>query len=230
MEDFKICSHCQESKLYTEYNKCQATKDGHHSHCRMCQKKVRHEWYLRNHEKEKMKNLLPEVKERMRKCRKQRYEEDIAWRISMLDKNNIRRRGEDAKIKARIQRNNWYSLPHNKIACALRVRLRLATLGKVKPQKTECLLGISFEEFKLYLEKMFDSTMTWENYGNHWHIDHIIPCSFFDLTIPDHQRICFYYKNMQPMLAFDNISKGNKVLIDNISFFIESIKKDIGLL
>ena len=41
--------------------------------------------------------------------------------------------------------------------------------------------------------------------------DHIRPCASFDLTDPEQQRACFHYTNLQPLWAFDNLSKGAKV-------------------
>ena len=52
--------------------------------------------------------------------------------------------------------------------------------------------------------------MSWDNYGIHgWHIDHIRPCASFDLTDPEQQRQCFHYPNLQPLWAFDNLSKND---------------------
>ena len=53
--------------------------------------------------------------------------------------------------------------------------------------------------------------MTWKNQGRFgWHIDHIVPCSKFDLSDPDQQKECFNYKNLQPLWAKENILKSNK--------------------
>ncbi|MEK6881343.1 MAG: hypothetical protein AABY22_17100 [Nanoarchaeota archaeon] len=80
-----------------------------------------------------------------------------------------------------------------------------------KVNRTLELLGCSIEEFRLYLQSLFQPGMTWENYGLHsWHIDHIIPCDKFNLTEEEDQRKCFHYSNMQPLWAIDNIRKGNK--------------------
>ena len=40
------------------------------------------------------------------------------------------------------------------------------------------------------------------------HIDHIRPCSSFNLTKEDEIEKCFHYKNMQPLWAKDNLTKG----------------------
>ena len=56
--------------------------------------------------------------------------------------------------------------------------------------------------------------MTWENYGSGWQVDHIIPCSVFNLESEGHQKKCFHYSNLQPLWAKDNMSKGNKVPVN----------------
>ena len=35
-------------------------------------------------------------------------------------------------------------------------------------------------------------------------------CASFDLTKPEEQKKCFHYINLQPLWAFDNMSKGVK--------------------
>jgi hypothetical protein len=65
------------------------------------------------------------------------------------------------------------------------------------------------EKLFAHLEAQFRDGMSWDNYGRYgWHIDHIIPCSSFDLTDTDQQRKCFHYTNLQPLWAHENLSKG----------------------
>ena len=58
--------------------------------------------------------------------------------------------------------------------------------------------------------------MSWENYGK-WHIDHIIPCSSFDLSIEENKLKCFSWKNLRPCWAIENLEKGNKILKEKIN-------------
>ena len=54
--------------------------------------------------------------------------------------------------------------------------------------------------------------MNWKNQGRYgWHIDHIKPCSKFDLSDPDQQKKCFNYKNLQPLWKMENVLKDDKV-------------------
>ena len=56
--------------------------------------------------------------------------------------------------------------------------------------------------------------MAWENYGlKGWHVDHIIPISFYDLTNEDEVKKACHYSNLQPLWWQDNLEKGNKIRI-----------------
>jgi hypothetical protein len=205
MEDAtKKCHHCHEIKPHSDFNKCRTGMQGLHNHCRACQKEVRREWYLKNRDSE-LKKAEQYSKSPQAKLYRQK-----TWsqRKSVLGpKNNELRRTESARAKARIQRKAWVEIPHNRISTTIRGRIHVALKGAAKNKSTEILLGISFEEFKTYLEAQFQRGMSWSNYGE-WHIDHIIPCAHFDLTDAYQQRLCFHYLNMRPLWAKDNIAKG----------------------
>jgi len=101
----------------------------------------------------------------------------------------------------------------NALARNLRCRIRLALRKNIKSASLLELMGCDIPTFKKHIESKFLPGMTWENRGFYgWHIDHIKPCASFDLSIPEEQRRCFNYKNMQPLWAFDNISKGDKII------------------
>lgn len=121
------------------------------------------------------------------------------------------RKTEKAKTWWREYRKKLKQNPQHRIARALRDRIRDALQNNRKYGKSMDLLGCSIQFYKSYLESKFQYGMSWENYGQHgWHIDHIIPCISFDLTIEENQRKCFNYANTQPLWAEDNFSKGSK--------------------
>ena len=99
--------------------------------------------------------------------------------------------------------------PYFKLMGNLRNRIYCVLKGKIKKStRTLNLLGVeNISEVKLHLEKQFKPWMNWKNHGL-WHIDHIEACAKFDLTCPEQQRICFNYKNLQPLSATDNLRKG----------------------
>jgi hypothetical protein len=81
-----------------------------------------------------------------------------------------------------------------------------------KAAKSIELLGCSIEKARKYIESKFQEGMSWENFGHGgWHLDHVIPCSAFNLRDPKHQRRCFHYTNLRPMWQRDNIRKGASI-------------------
>lgn len=96
-----------------------------------------------------------------------------------------------------------------------RLRSRLCHAVRIqrvkKSSKTYVLTGCSINELCAHLERQFVPGMTWEN-RSEWEIDHIRPCSSFDLTDPEQQKQCFSYLNLQPLWKSENRSKSDKIL------------------
>jgi len=59
------------------------------------------------------------------------------------------------------------------------------------------LLGCSLEFLLEWFKFRFDENMTFENHGPLWHIDHVIPCSLFDLLDTEEIARCFHWTNLQ---------------------------------
>lgn len=74
------------------------------------------------------------------------------------------------------------------------------------------MLGCDWDEARTWIESKWVEGMSWDNHSLHgWHIDHIIPVSNFNLADEEQQKICFNYKNLQPLWALDNLIKSNKI-------------------
>jgi len=98
------------------------------------------------------------------------------------------------------------------VSCRLRGYLRKCLTNGKKTARTEQLLGCSFSEFVTHLEQQFVPPMNWAAFlRGEIHIDHIIPCSRFDLSKPEHQHACFHYSNLRPLWATDNLRKGKRL-------------------
>ena len=150
-------------------------------------KKKLKEWYLKNKEK-----------------RRERYKENSRMNYYKDKKKKMARVMAYQKIKHKTD-INWM------LRKRLRGRLQKALKGIIKSKKTMELLGVPHMDFlKTWIECKFKEGMTWEN-RHLWHIDHIIPCSSFDLTKPEEQAKCFHYTNLQPLWASENLSKGNRI-------------------
>ena len=97
------------------------------------------------------------------------------------------------------------------IGLNLRTRIRQSLKGVAKCDSHNSLLGCTPNELRKHLEAQFRDGMSWDNYGYYgWHIDHIRPCSSFDLSLESEQRKCFHFTNLQPLWANENYAKGAK--------------------
>jgi len=100
--------------------------------------------------------------------------------------------------------------PLYKISSAIRKDLRLALQQKNLPKHRQTfeLLDYTPKQLKEHLEKQFDEKMNWKNYGTQWHIDHCIPLSWAKTKkeIIELNQL----KNIQPLEAKQNMSKGNR--------------------
>jgi len=192
---------------------------------------------INNYKKEYYYKNKLKINERCRKYNKKnklkinqqrkKYRKKNAEKIKAYDKfRNIRDKDKRSKCRMRyyyknkkiiIIKNSKYASKRRKkdlnfkLLINLRRRILLALKGKSKSDNTMNLLGVKNVEFVwAYLEKQFKPGMTRKNHGK-WHIDHIIPCSSFDLTKPEEQAKCFHYTNLQPLWASENLSTGNRI-------------------
>jgi HNH endonuclease. len=118
-------------------------------------------------------------------------------------------RDQNGRAKELDKRKNSVSYRlHNTLSKNLSRSLKTGKGGR----KTFDLLGFNVDQLRSHLEKQFESGMSWENYGE-WHIDHIIPVKAFNFerTEDFDFKQCWALKNLRPLWAVANISKGAKL-------------------
>ena len=193
--DKKVCSCCDVEKPSDEFYSGRRK-------CKVCYLTAKKEFVKNNYEK---------VMEGKRKY----YKENIDK--ILLQKKEYRKRNRPAIREYQKEYNKHY-IPHKlktdetyKIKYKMRklIAYSLWSGGYTKKSRTFEILGISYEEFKVYMERQFEKGMSWDNHGE-WHIDHIIPLATAqcesDVIKLNH------YTNLQPLWAKDNLSKGSKIL------------------
>lgn len=160
-------------------------------------------WYLKDLEKSRQKSRDAQAKwvllnpDSARKCW-----EKFRSNMTAQEKSEYHKR----QYELRTRKANY------RIESRLRVRCRNAILaaGAKKKSKTLELIGCTWQQAREWIELKFTRGMTWENMGL-WHIDHIKPCTSFNLSESRQQQDCFHYTNLQPLWARENLTKGSKV-------------------
>lgn len=224
----KICQKCNQDKPFTQFNKNKSKKDGLDIYCKGCvienSKKYRPERII----------LLPQDPNNKIcvKCSEEKSKTEFTIMTKQSDGLNTYCKScikEDRKNKDWYKnqyseyKKNWENQEQkNNVNYKLRGNFRCRMNHILKVQSTQKnnaslkYLGCSLKEYKQHLEKLFKPDMNWDNYGVIWEVDHIYPCSKFDLTIEENIYKCFNYTNTQPLYKSENRSKKDKIINDII--------------
>jgi hypothetical protein len=179
----KKCMKCGIIKSKFEFHKNKTKKEGLNIWCKSCVKEYDKNNYLTNIEEKK-------------RVRKEYY---------------LKNRKERIKYQYKIKKERLKLDPIFKLIENFRHRVYVIVKNSYKLNNSIELLGCTGNELKNHLESKFTEGMNWENQGK-WHIDHIIPCSSFDMAKLEEQKKCFHYTNLQPLWAIDNIKKSNNII------------------
>ena len=214
----KECKLCKITSSLSNFPLHKKSKDGVENRCKPCKKiydskrykedpeyhiKKATEWGVNNPQRKLEIMVKYQNSDKYRKSWDEYYKNNqdklkkVAreWNSTNKDRINVR------------DKNKYNNDIQFKIRKILRSRLTIALNGNFKSQSTLTLLGQSIDEFKLYLESLFFPEMNWENHGETWEIDHILPCVSFDLTHPEQQKQCFHYTNLQPLFKTTEIAE-----------------------
>lgn len=209
----KTCPLCHRELPIEKFSWVNKAAGIHGPYCKQCLTRKSIEYYQRNRERRlqyhkewaalhaetlRVYKYQYHQKNRNRLCRKA-----TAWYVANKDRARV-----NAAIYMRKRRHSDVGF---KLITNLRRRLRRILLGQVKTGSSIRDLGCSPTELRYYLEQRFLPGMTWENYGQIWYMDHIIPLSFFDLQNETEFKMAVRYQNLQPLWARENIQKGNRL-------------------
>ena len=189
--DKKVCSKCGEEKPIEEFHYIKSSKKYRNS-CKICFNESKRDPKLRLEYERKLELRLKKKEESKKQKendkKKQKNKSSLKWK---------RRWDNDELFRIKVRLRNL-------------VRNSFRRQGYSKNSKTYEILGVEFDEFKLYFESKFTEGMTWDNMGE-WHIDHIIPIS----SAKDENEMVKlnHYTNLQPLWEIDNLMKSNKIIL-----------------
>jgi hypothetical protein len=208
----KTCIKCQKEKDISEYYKSTKNKTGYENICKLCKneynnknsKKLGQEYFNKSAKKWNDKN-----REKISKYNKHKYDTNKDYWLLNNDRKIYFKewRHNNRDKLAKYGRNKYNNDINFKLSCLLRGRLYCALKTNVKTKSAIKLIGCSIEYLKQYFESQFKPEMTWSNHGEIWEIDHIKPCSSFNLADIEQQKQCFHYTNMQSLFKTTEIAE-----------------------
>lgn len=174
--------------------------------CKECEKEYQKSEKGLMKSRDRCKKYYEKNKTKMRSRRKEYYKENAE------ECRKHRREYYKNNKDAEKERRKEYRKNNVQLRIKENISRRLRSLVRECKEKTTLeYLGCDIDFFKNYISTMFVEGMSWDNYGE-WHLDHIKPCSHFDLTTQENIYKCFHYTNYSPKWAFDNLSKGDRFI------------------
>jgi hypothetical protein len=179
------------------------------------QYKQDHKEKIKQYDKQYYQDRREEKKQYYQDHREERkqYKQDHKEKIKQYDKQYYQDHREEKKQYRRQYENKKYKTD---TTFRLRYIISRAISKSIKNNKNgyhwEDLVGYTLDDLKQHLEKQFKDGMSWDNHGyDGWHIDHVIPQSWFKFKSYDDPEFkqCWALCNLQPLWAEENIRKHN---------------------
>lgn len=150
-----------------------------------------------NHERY-LKQDKNKIREYQRKWNEQNKDYVTKRNKEYRERTKEERRVYDIK---RYNENKLCRLTSNAIGRSLK--------GNKAGRHWETLVPYTLEQLKSHIESQFTLSMSWDNYGTYWELDHIIPQNLFKFEKPEDKQfqICWSLLNLRPLIVSENRSR-----------------------
>jgi len=230
-----ICKICT-GKHYAEHKKRIATR--RKKHYRKNQDRIlakNREKYANNYngiqestkeryQKNRDKNLIIK-RARHHKNRELNNAISRSYHAANRDLSNAKRRNyyinhcdetnEKDRIRGKERHHKLYGKdPSYTLRTRISALIRYSLRHGSKSKNLNDILDYTMAELRDHMENLFTENMSWDAFlRGEIHIDHKRPISSFHITSVDDPdfKICWGLENLQPLWAFDNLSKGARV-------------------
>ena len=226
----KICKKCNKPKPLSEFDKRIINGKVYYRSCIIC--KIEYNKTYSENNKEKIKESKKQYREKNKEDINEynkTYSENNKEKIKELHRN-YRNKHKQKRNEYSLQYNKQYYNDNKKTLIAKQkdykrikrandplFNLKAAISGRIRysfKQKgfkkhnnsTIDILGCTYEEFKVYIESLWEDWMNWDNYGLYngelnygWDVDHIIPVS-----IAENEKSVIelnHHTNLQPLCS-----------------------------
>lgn len=91
------------------------------------------------------------------------------------------------------------------------IALRRYVLEKALSKPYAPYFGLDIANMRLWFEYQFEKGLNWDNFGEEWHFDHIIPVAYFDFTQEQELKMCWNFTNLRVERIQKNKDRGARL-------------------
>jgi len=252
MDTIKRCSSCDLSLPLEQFSVNRRCKDERDTKCKSCHRQYYFEHAEQKRAtlaKWREKNPHYQTESRQTSEKRREYEREYYLKNKESYLESMRKQRESSPVRIFQREKEYRFINREKINeyhrhwknnkrsqnveyklrenMSRRIRYELNTVDKTGTKKNKSTLsymGTSTSNLKTYLESRFEIGMSWQNYGTSWHIDHIIPCAFWEQRNALQSVLCWHYLNLNPLWAFSNKSKKDNVNENRLLYYTTYMK------
>lgn len=129
-------------------------------------------------------------------------------------------KNRDSVLRKAKERYRARKQSHPIIAVKDNIRHRVRLALRSNPMRTFKLIGCQAGQLRDWLQSQFTKSMTWQNYGKAWVVDHIHPLASFDLTDRKQLLQACHYTNLRPLLRWKNAAKGAQITVPQMPLML----------
>ncbi|HMJ47904.1 MAG TPA: hypothetical protein VK498_11285, partial [Ferruginibacter sp.] len=88
--------------------------------------------------------------------------------------------------------------------------------------------GLDIKSIREWFETQFENDMKWENFGEQWQFEHIIPVIYFDFSIKNELKLCWNFTNLRVEAVSQNKNRGHKVDVLAAKAYFKKLHDETG--
>ena len=103
--------------------------------------------------------------------------------------------------------------------------LRRYVLEKNVSEGYAMYFGLDIENFRKWIEIQFTKSLNWENFGEEWQFDHIVPLAYFDFKNQQDLMLAWNFINIRVEKIDLNKVRGNRIDVIAVKSYFKSLLK-----
>lgn len=103
------------------------------------------------------------------------------------------------------------------------IALRRYVVQKAQSGAYARYFGLDIEIFREWIAIQFKDGLSWDNFAEKWHFDHIVPVAYFDFNNEEDLLLCWNFINIRVEKIEHNKARGNRIDVMGVRTYFEDL-------